>query len=74
MEGGTRHDLRTGRRLLAQPPWRGTGLITRLFSDEGFLYLAFILDVYSRKVIGWSMASHLRSELPYPPGSQDFGV
>ncbi len=30
---------------------------------EGFLYLAFILDVYSRKVVGWSMASHLRSEL-----------
>jgi putative transposase len=32
-------------------------------TDEGFLYLAFILDVYSRKVVGWSMASHLRSEL-----------
>jgi putative transposase len=30
---------------------------------EGFLYLAFILDVYSRKVVGWSMASHLRTEL-----------
>jgi len=30
---------------------------------EGFLYLAFILDVYSRKVVGWSMATHLRSEL-----------
>jgi putative transposase len=27
------------------------------------LYLAFILDVYSRKVVGWSMASHLRTEL-----------
>jgi putative transposase len=33
----------------------------RAFS--GFLYLAFILDVYSRKVVGWSMASDLRSEL-----------
>lgn len=32
--------------------------------DEGFLRdLAFILDVYSRKVVGWSMATHLRSEL-----------
>ncbi len=31
--------------------------------QEGFVYLAFILDVYSRKVVGWSMASHLRTEL-----------
>jgi putative transposase len=27
------------------------------------LYLAFILDVYSRKVVGWSIAKHLRTEL-----------
>ena len=40
-----------------------TADITYLRTDEGFLYLAFILDVYSRKVVGWSMASHLRSEL-----------
>ena len=40
-----------------------TADITYLSTDEGFLYLAFILDVYSRKVVGWSMASHLRSEL-----------
>ncbi len=31
--------------------------------EEGFLYLAFILDVYSRRVVGWSMANHLRTEL-----------
>jgi putative transposase len=40
-----------------------TADITYLHTDEGFLYLAFILDVYSRRVVGWSMASHLRSEL-----------
>jgi putative transposase len=40
-----------------------TADITYLPTDKGFLYLAFILDVYSRKVVGWSMASHLRSEL-----------
>jgi putative transposase len=27
------------------------------------VYLAFILDVYSRRVVGWSMANHLRAEL-----------
>ncbi len=40
-----------------------TADITYVGTDEGSLYLAFILDVYSRKVVGWSMASHLRSEL-----------
>ena len=40
-----------------------TADITYLHTDEGFLYLAFILDVYSRRVVGWSMASHLRREL-----------
>ncbi len=31
--------------------------------SEGFLYLAVILDVFSRRVVGWSMAAHLRAEL-----------
>jgi putative transposase len=52
------------RNFVATAPDRlWTADITYLPTDEGFLYLAFILDVYSRKVVGWSMASHLRSEL-----------
>jgi putative transposase len=31
--------------------------------SEGFLYLAVILDVFSRRVVGWAMAEHLRTEL-----------
>jgi putative transposase len=31
--------------------------------EEGFLYLAFILDTHSRRIVGWSMASHMRTEL-----------
>ncbi len=30
---------------------------------EGFLYLAVVLDVFSRRVVGWAMAAHLRTEL-----------
>lgn len=53
-----------GRNFCAPAPDRlWTADITHLPTDEGFLYLAFILDVYSRKVVGWSMASYLRSEL-----------
>jgi putative transposase len=40
-----------------------TADISYVHTQEGFVYLAFILDVYSRKVVGWSMASHLRTEL-----------
>jgi putative transposase len=37
--------------------------ITYLPTAAGFLYLAVVLDVWSRKVVGWSMANHLRAEL-----------
>ena len=29
----------------------------------GFLYLAVVLDAFSRRVVGWAMATHLRTEL-----------
>jgi len=29
----------------------------------GFLYLAVVLDAFSRKIVGWAMATHLRTEL-----------
>ena len=37
--------------------------ITYVRTWEGWLYLAFVLDTYSRKVVGWSMANNLRTEL-----------
>jgi putative transposase len=37
--------------------------ITYVATREGFLYLAFILDVHWRRIVGWAMKSHLRSEL-----------
>jgi len=30
---------------------------------EGFDYLAFVLDAYSRRLVGWAMADHLKAEL-----------
>jgi transposase InsO family protein len=41
----------------------GRGHITYVRTWEGWLYLSFVLDTYSRKVVGWSMANHLRAEL-----------
>jgi putative transposase len=37
--------------------------ITQQRTGEGWLYLAVILDAFSRRVVGWSMAEHLRTEL-----------
>lgn len=37
--------------------------ITYVRTWEGWLYLSFVLDTYSRKVVGWSMANNLRTEL-----------
>jgi putative transposase len=37
--------------------------ITYVPTWAGFLYLAVVLDAFSRRVIGWAMATHLRTEL-----------
>jgi transposase InsO family protein len=41
--------------------WAGD--ITYIPTAEGWLYLAVVLDLYSRRVVGWATADHLRSEL-----------
>jgi putative transposase len=37
--------------------------ITYIWTTEGWLYLAVIIDLFSRRVVGWSMAEHMRTEL-----------
>lgn len=37
--------------------------ITYIPTGSGFLYLAVVVDAWSRRVVGWSMATHLRTEL-----------
>ena len=37
--------------------------ITYIATWAGFLYLAVVLDAWSRRVVGWAMATHLRTEL-----------
>lgn len=39
------------------------GDITYIRTWEGWLYLATVIDLASRKVVGWSMADHMRAEL-----------
>jgi putative transposase len=37
--------------------------ITCVHTLEGFVYLACILDVHSRRIVRWAMESHLRTDL-----------
>ena len=39
------------------------GDITYIPTDEGFCYLAGVLDACSRRMVGWSIAGHMRTEL-----------
>ena len=51
----------------ASTGWRRTGSGWRTSptcpTEEGWLYLAVVLDAFSRRVVGWAMADHLRTEL-----------
>jgi putative transposase len=37
--------------------------ITYIATDEGWLYLAAVMDLYSRKIVGWSMSEHIDTGL-----------
>jgi transposase InsO family protein len=39
------------------------GDITYIPTAQGWLYLAVVIDLYSRRIVGWSLANHLRAEL-----------
>jgi len=45
------------------PNQRWVSDITYVRTDEGWLYLAVILDLYSRKVVGWSPSARLQRDL-----------
>ena len=48
---------------VAQPDQVWAGDITYLWTAEGWLYLAVLLDLYSRKVVGWAMSQHVDAAL-----------
>jgi len=39
------------------------GDITYIKTDEGWLYLAIVMDLFSRQIVGWSMADHMKTSL-----------
>ena len=53
-------------RVLAQD---GVADITYVPTWSGFLFLAVVLDAFSRRIIGWAMATHLRTSLVLAPST-----
>lgn len=46
-----------------QPDQAYVADITYIWTQEGWLYLAVVIDLYSRKVVGWSMGSRMKAQL-----------
>jgi putative transposase len=63
------HDMPIAENLLARtfdaetPNTRWTGDITYIWTREGWLYLAVILDLFSRRIIGWAMGQTIERSL-----------
>jgi len=49
--------------MATQPNQKWAGDITYVATQEGWLYVAVLLDLYSRRVVGWAMASQVTTEL-----------
>lgn len=48
---------------VAKPDQVWVGDITYIWTAEGWLYVSVLLDLYSRKVVGWGMSAHIDGEL-----------
>ncbi len=65
----SRHDLPVAPNLLARdfkpvaPDRVWSSDITYIATDEGWLYLAAVIDLFSRQVVGWSMQPHMHTSL-----------
>lgn len=76
----SKHDLPVAENLLkqnfaAQKPntvWLSD--ITYIWTAEGWLYLAVILDLYSRRVVGWAMSDSLASDFVIKALNQALGL
>jgi len=65
----SRHDLPIAKNLLARefnpgaPDQVWSSDITYIETNEGWLYLAAVIDLFSRQVVGWSMQPHMQASL-----------
>ncbi len=56
-------NLLSGQPLPSAPDRAWAGDITFIPTSHGWLYLAVVIDLCSRRIVGWSLADHMRSDL-----------
>ena len=49
--------------VASQPNQKWAGAITYVWTREGWVYLAVILDLHSRRVIGWAISNRMKKDL-----------
>ncbi len=65
----SKHGLPIAKNLLARnftptaPNQAWTSDITYLWTDEGWLYLAIVLDLFNREIVGWSLKPHMTTDI-----------
>lgn len=65
----SKHTLPIAPNLLArefsaqQPDQKYVGDMTYIWTEQGWLYLAVVIDLFSRKVVGWSMSDRMQAQL-----------
>jgi putative transposase len=67
-------NLLLGQPLPATPDQVWAGDITYIPTSAGWLYLAVVIDLCSRKIIGWALADHLRTQLAVDALKQALGT
>jgi len=50
------------------------GDLTYIWTWQGWLFLSVMLDVFSRRAVGWAMADHMRTELPLEALGMALGI
>lgn len=57
-------DLLDGDFSAGRPNEKWVADLTYVRTWQGFCYVAFVIDCFSRMIVGWALATHLRTELP----------
>jgi putative transposase len=57
-------DLVNRRFAASRPNQLWVADLTYIRTWSGWVYVAFVLDVYSRMIVGWQLATHMRTDLP----------
>jgi transposase InsO family protein len=74
------HDLAVADNLVAQdfvadrPNQLWASDITYVWTEQGWIYLAVVIDLFSRMVVGWACANHMRTELVLEALGRALGV